>query len=76
MSLKDNIKKHAFVIEKCPLGRMIDKLNPDDQATLLEAIEKGTPTMTLVAALREEGYKIGEPSFNVHRQGKCKCATK
>jgi hypothetical protein len=76
MSLKDNIKKHTFVIEKCPLGRLIDRLPPEDQITLHEALQKGTPTITLVAALREEGYKIGEPSFNVHRQGKCQCATK
>ena len=76
MALKDNIKKHTFVIDKCPLGRLIEKLTPDDQATLLEAITKGTPTMTLVAALREEGWAIGEPSFNVHRQGKCRCTTR
>ena len=76
MSLKDNIKKHEFVIEKCPLGRLIDKLTPDDQTTLLEALNKGIPTTTLVSALREEGYKIGEPCFNVHRQGKCRCTTK
>jgi hypothetical protein len=75
MSLKDKIKKHSFVIEKCPLGRLIERLTPDDQNTLLEAIKKGTPTMTLVAALREEGYAIGEPSFNLHRQGKCRCTT-
>lgn len=73
MALKDNIKKYEFVIEKCPLGRLIEKLNEDDRETLLAAIKKGTPTMTLVAALREEGYAIGEPSFNIHRQGKCRC---
>jgi len=76
MSLKDGIEKHLFIVEKCPLGRLIDRLTPDDQTTLLEAMKKGTPTVTLVSALREEGFKIGEPSFNVHRHGKCKCTTK
>jgi hypothetical protein len=72
MALKDNIEKHTYVLE-CTVVRLLAKLNLEDRNTLLEAIEKGVPTMTLVAALREEGYKIGEPTFNLHRYGKCRC---
>jgi len=74
MALADSIERHTTKSEsKCTLAIIIDMLNETDRKDLLAHIQKGTPTTTLTAALRSEGYQIAEATFNNHRSGRCKC---
>lgn len=73
MTLADKIAKHAYTNDSCPVAKLAEKLNEVDRKTLFEALDKGVPATTLATALREEGHKIGEPSLNQHRSGKCRC---
>lgn len=75
MALADSIEtyrvKHTGYI--CSTAKLISELTEADRNVLLNAIEKGVSTTTLVSALRAEGYKIGDDSLNKHRAGRCKC---
>jgi hypothetical protein len=74
MALAESIEKHTFKSEsKCTLAIIIEMLDEKDRKDLLAHILKGTPTSTLTAALRSEGYQIAEATFSNHRNGKCKC---
>jgi hypothetical protein len=74
MALSDSIERHTTKSEsKCTLAIILEMLDKKDRAELLSHIRKGTPSMTLVAALRSEGYHIAEVTFNNHRNGRCKC---
>lgn len=74
MGLSEAIKQHEVKINpKCAIGQLVDVLPEEDKKTLLEAIKNGVATHTLVLALRQEGYKTSDNSFNLHRQGNCKC---
>jgi hypothetical protein len=76
MALEDAIKQHLYIKDTCTFTTLAEKLNDKDREALIKAIESGIPTSTIAHALRSEGYKIGEPTINAHRQGKCRCATK
>ena len=74
MALSDSIERHTTKSEsKCTLAIILEMLDDKDRAELLNHIRKGTPSMTLVAALRSEGYHIAEVTFNNHRNERCKC---
>lgn len=74
MALADSIEKHQVKSEsKCTLAIIIEMLDEKDRKDLLAHILKGTPTSTLTAALRSEGYQIAEATFSNHRNRKCKC---
>jgi len=74
MALADSIEKHTTRSEnKCTLAIIVEMLNDKDRTDLLAHIKKGTPTSTLVSALRSEGYQIAEATFQKHRNGHCKC---
>jgi hypothetical protein len=76
MTLADSIKKHAKFSHpsyQCTFATVFESLNKEDQKELLEHIKKGTPSSTLVLALRAEGHRIGEATFNNHRNGRCRC---
>jgi hypothetical protein len=74
VALSDSIERHKTKSEsKCTLANIFEMLDEKDHAELLSHISKGTPSMTLVAALRSEGYHIAEVTFNNHRNGRCKC---
>jgi regulator of replication initiation timing len=74
MALADSIERHTAKSEsKCTLAIILEMLEGQDKKDLMDHIKKGTPTITLVAALRSEGYHIAEVTFNNHRNGKCKC---
>jgi len=74
MALADSIERHTTKSEsKCTLAIILEMLDDKDRKDLLDHIKKGTPSMTLVAALRSEGYHIAEVTFNNHRNGRCKC---
>lgn len=74
MALADSIEKHTAKSEsKCTLAIILEMLDEKDRKDLLTHILKGTPTSTLTAALRSEGYQVAEATFSKHRNGKCKC---
>lgn len=74
MALIDSIEKHTIKTQsKCTLGIILEMLEEKDRKDLLAHLLKGTPTVTLVAALRSEGYSIAEMTMQNHRNGKCKC---
>ena len=70
MPLKHKIKKHAFVIDKCPLGRMIESVTQEDKATRLEASNKGMPKITLEAATPQDGDRIEKRTIRSQRQAR------
>jgi hypothetical protein len=76
MALEDAIKEHTNNKNDsvCAVGILIESLSETDKVTLVNAINNGVPTHSLVLALRQEGYRSSDNSFNTHRQGKCKCA--
>lgn len=74
MALSDSIEKHQVkTTSKCTLAIIMEMLDEKDCKELSSHILKGTPTSTLVAALRSEGYQLAEATFSNHRNGKCKC---
>lgn len=74
MDLEEAIEHFRHKTEGlCVFAVLIKTLTDKDKNVLLDALAKGIPTTTLGSALRSEGYKIGEPSINLHRQDKCKC---
>ena len=74
MDLEKAIEHFRYKSEgMCTFALLIEKLVDSDKKILLDNLAKGTPTITLVSALRSQGYKIGEPTVNLHRQNKCKC---
>jgi len=60
----------------CTVPALFKLLSKDDQKAFLTYIIKGTPTSTLTAALRSEGYKISDEKLNKHRRGLCECPSK
>lgn len=77
MALDKEIARHAFTgFDKCTVVKIMEILNKEDFATLNSALSGNVPTTTIVHALRAEGHKIGEPTVNLHRQGKCRCTLK
>ena len=74
MSLADRVEQRIHLKPlTCNFVALFDKLPKEDQKYLTEQIEKGTPTLILTAGLRAEGYRIGDPTFNDHRYGRCRC---
>jgi hypothetical protein len=77
MALDKQIARHSFTgLDTCTLKKIMDVLSKEDLATLNKAFADNVPTVTITHALRAEGYKIGEPTINLHRQGKCRCTLK
>jgi hypothetical protein len=75
MALADSIEKYLIKSKsKCTLGIILQSLNEEDKNFLLECMyKKNYPTWTLTKALRLEGFKIAEATFQNHRNGKCQC---
>ena len=75
MALLDTIEKYKKnnVGARCTFPELLEKLTKEDRKALLDAMAKGISTNTLVQALRAEGHKIGDNSFNMHRKGTCLC---
>jgi hypothetical protein len=75
MALADVIEsKIKLPREKfCTVPVLIESMNEEDKKAFLDHLAKGTPTITLTAALRSEGYKMGDEKLNKHRRGLCEC---
>jgi len=65
----------------CKLGSLLagNQLSKEDRAKLAEVLEVPygypgrLPNTVIAAALREEGFDIGDGSVNKHRSGRCRC---
>jgi hypothetical protein len=65
----------------CKIGSMLhsEQLSKEDQAKLAEVLDipYGTPgrlpNATIAAALREEGFDVGDAAVMKHRRGSCRC---
>lgn len=65
----------------CKVGSLLQgtHLSDEDRLKLAEVLEVpyGTPgrlpNTTIAAALREEGFDIGDAAVNKHRRGACRC---
>jgi hypothetical protein len=74
MALKESLQKFAVETSLyCPFQRVINKLSPEDKATLSQALVEGYPNITIAKALRTEGHRIAEISIMEHRKGLCRC---
>ena len=73
MALSDSIEKFTSKSHKCTVAIILEMLDKKDREVLLNGINIGKPTTTLVSALRSEGYQIAEATFNKHRNQKCLC---
>jgi hypothetical protein len=77
MGLADAIEANRFKGgEVCAVVMLYERLSKEDKEAFDDAIKKNVSTQTICIALRAEGYKLGEPTLNVHRRGQCRCATK
>lgn len=77
MALSDSLEKFIFDNNSvCPVGVLITKLNKEDADALRKALDGEVSAITIRHALRQEGHKIGEPSLNDHRKGRCRCVMK
>jgi hypothetical protein len=65
----------------CKIGSLLKgtQLSKEEREKLAEVLEipYGTPgrlpNTTIAAALREEGFDIGDAAVNKHRRGSCRC---
>lgn len=65
----------------CKIGSLLngDKLSAEERAKLQEVLDVpyGTPgrlpNTTIAAALRSEGYDVGNAAVNKHRRHACRC---
>jgi hypothetical protein len=74
MSLEENIKKHLFDRNnKCSWTVLYEQLSEADKKVIDNALANNYATVTIIAALRDEGYRMGEPTLNQHRRQKCRC---
>jgi hypothetical protein len=83
MSLADKLGKIKPVGSglPCKIGNLLygTQLSDDDKKKLIEVLEvpygnpERLPNTTIAAALREEGYDVGNAAVNKHRRGDCRC---
>ena len=75
MALADVIESKIKPLKEkfCTVPVLIESMPDEDRKAFLSHLAKGTPTITLTAALRSEGYKMGEEKLNKHRRGLCEC---
>jgi hypothetical protein len=65
----------------CKIGSLLQgtQLSAEDKAKLAEVLEVPygspgrLPNTAIAAALREEGFDVGDASVNKHRGGTCRC---
>jgi len=83
MSLKDKLSESSGTNAglPCKIGSLLQgtQLSKEDRAALAEALEvpygasNRIPNTRIAAALREEGFDIGDAAVNKHRKGACRC---
>jgi len=65
----------------CKIGSLLttDQLSKEDKEKLAEVLEMPygvpgrLPNTSIAAALREEGFDVGDASVTKHRRGACRC---
>ena len=65
----------------CKIGTLLisDQLSKEDKAKLAEVLEVPfgapgrLPNTAIAAALRDEGFDIGDSAVTKHRRGGCRC---
>jgi hypothetical protein len=74
MGLASAIEEYRYKYDKvCAVAILYEKLPKEDKVAFDNAVKEGIATTTICVALRKEGYKLGEPTLNLHRRGNCKC---
>jgi hypothetical protein len=83
MSLSDRLSKSSGIGAglPCKIGSLLagEQLSKTDRAKLAEVLEVpyGTPgrlpNTIIAAALRDEGFDIGDAAVTKHRRGSCRC---
>lgn len=59
---------------RCPAQRLIDDLPPDERSALLAALaDERLSTLQIFQAIQAEGHRIGRPTLQDHRSGRCYC---
>ena len=78
MALAERLNNHT-PIDACPLGRLMDVLDPNELAALKAMLGTrevwGWTAPDIYEALKAEGHTVGFKAINKHRGGKCRCAT-
>lgn len=84
MALADELRKERFFPSACAMRTILDSLDGDEKAALLEAIEKcrsderhsRTKVYSfewLAKTLSDNGYPIGRTTVSRHINGGCGC---
>jgi hypothetical protein len=84
MSLADRLSQTASGIGAglpCKIGTLLsgEQLSKEDRAKLAEVLEvpygapSRLPNTKIAAALREEGFDVGDSAVTKHRRGDCRC---
>ena len=59
---------------KCAYVKLLESMPKEDQETLLNLINvRKLATRVVVDLFVREGYRIGAPSINSHKNGSCRC---
>lgn len=58
---------------RCSVGRLLKTLDPDDAATLRDALAHDVAYEDLAAVLREMGHPISSYTLSRHARGRCQC---
>lgn len=60
---------------RCPAQRLLDALPTEERTAVESALaDQRIATLTVHQALRAEGYRIGRPTLQDHRVGRCYCS--
>ena len=74
MTLKDRLGNlHASGGRACPVGVLLDSLEPEDAAALSRILDSNVSTRAIHGELMAEGYRIGRDTLGNHRNGWCRC---
>lgn len=74
--LSDRLAKleRGGVSEPCPLGKIIQSLDPITAGILEKTLAGRAPTRAIHHELTNSGFKIGRDTVASHRNGWCRCS--
>lgn len=58
---------------QCSVASLLERLDPTEQAELLEALNADVQAKALSRAMKDRGWDIAAQTIQRHRRGDCKC---
>ena len=57
----------------CVFMKLLKLADKEDQASVVNAMERGISGYVIANAMREDGHQIAASTISKHIQGRCKC---